>query len=166
MIRVVCDTGPVLHLLEIEALHLLSLAGEVLIPRAVDVELGALVAEWSNKRPPWLHVQPLNAAPAAEAMAWQASGLVHSGEAESLALARSANSNWYLTDDVAARVLAASLGVETHGTIGMLLWGAAEGHLGKLEAADLLEKLSQSSLWISSRVLSEAKAALDDLVTS
>lgn len=162
--RVVCDTGPILHLLEIGALYLLDLTGEVLIPHAVDSELEALVTDWPEKRPPWLHVQSLDTKSAGESAAWQASGMLHSGEAESLELARTTNSDWYLADDAAARVLAVSLGIEVHGTIGVVLWAAATGHLGKPDATIFLEKLAQSSLWVSPRVLAEAKAALDDLV--
>ena len=36
---VVCDTGPILHLLEVDALRLLENAGEVLIPPSVDDEM-------------------------------------------------------------------------------------------------------------------------------
>jgi hypothetical protein len=46
-----------------------------------------------------------------------------------------------------------------------ILWlgAAAQGHLRREEAVTALERLAQSSLWISARVLAEARAALDSL---
>jgi predicted nucleic acid-binding protein len=35
---VVCDTGPLLHLSEAGAIHLLQLAGEIIIPPVVSLE--------------------------------------------------------------------------------------------------------------------------------
>jgi hypothetical protein len=46
MRQVVCDTGPVLHLLEAQALELLQLAGEIYIPKAVTAELAYLMPDW------------------------------------------------------------------------------------------------------------------------
>ncbi len=43
---IVCDTGPLLHLSEAGAIHLLSLAGEVLIPPLVAVEFEANTSGW------------------------------------------------------------------------------------------------------------------------
>jgi len=55
------------------------------------------------------------------------------------------------------------LGLEVHGSLGVVLWAAAVGQIQRAEAEAALERLAQSSLWISARVLAEAKAALDQL---
>ena len=47
--------------------------------------------------------------------------------------------------------------------LGLVLWAAARKHLGREEAAAALDRLTHSSLWISVRVLAEARAALDRL---
>jgi predicted nucleic acid-binding protein len=70
-------------------------------------------------------------------------------------------SNWFLTDDTAARVLAASLGIEVHGSLGIVLWAAATRHLNRSEAEAALNGLAASTLWLSARVLKEANEALD-----
>ena len=44
---IVCDTGPLLHLSEAGASHLLSLAGEILIPPMVVIEFEANAQGWS-----------------------------------------------------------------------------------------------------------------------
>jgi predicted nucleic acid-binding protein len=91
--------------------------------------------------------------------------LLDAGEAEAIALARQLNANWFLTVDAAARVLAASLGLEVHGALGIVLWAATIRHPSRGEAESALNRLAQSSLWISVRVLAEARAALDRLFT-
>ena len=88
---------------------------------------------------------------------------MEAGEAEAIALACQLSAAWFLTDDAAARVFAASLGLEVHGSLGLVLWAAARKHLGHEEAAAALDRLAHSSLWISARVLAEAQAALDRL---
>jgi len=99
----------------------------------------------------------------ADAEAWEQAGLLGSGEAEAIALARQVRADWLLTDDAAARLFAQSLGLEVHGSLGIVLWAAAVGRLNRADIEATLERLAQSSLWISSRVLTEAKAALSRL---
>src|SRR5207253_6764746 len=71
--------------------------------------------------------------------------------------------NWFLTDDTAARVFAQSLGLEVHGSLGIILCAAAMGHLQRAEAGRALDRLAQSSLWVSARVLAAAQTALEQL---
>jgi predicted nucleic acid-binding protein len=82
------------------------------------------------------------------------------GEAEAIALAKQVAADWLLTDDAAARLFASALGVEVHGSLGILLWAAAAGHLDRIKAEAALSGLAASSLWISRRVLEEARSAL------
>lgn len=49
---IVCDTGPLLHLSEAGAVHLLSIAGRVLIPPLVVVEFEANAQGWQP--PQWV----------------------------------------------------------------------------------------------------------------
>jgi predicted nucleic acid-binding protein len=100
---------------------------------------------------------------ATQAARWERVGLLDTGEAEAIALARELNAEWFLTDDGAARVFATALGLEVHGSLGVVLWAAAVGHLNRKEAESALHRLAQSSLWISTRVLAEAHTALDRL---
>jgi predicted nucleic acid-binding protein len=88
---------------------------------------------------------------------------LEAGEAEAIALARQLSAAWFLTDDAAARVFAAALGLEVHGSLGVVLWAAARKHLSHEEAAAALDRLAHSSLWISAQVLAEARAALERL---
>jgi len=85
------------------------------------------------------------------------------GEAEAIALARQVQADWFLTDDAAARLFAQALGLEVHGSLGIILWAAAVGHLNRAAAEGALNRLAQSALWVSAKVLAEARSALDQL---
>jgi predicted nucleic acid-binding protein len=141
----------------------LAAAGEVIVPPAVEGELGTRVSNWSTSRPSWLRVERLSDEDARHAEEWMAIGGLGLGEAEAIALARSLRADWLLTDDAGARVVASLLGLEVHGSLGVVLWAAASGHLNREEAFSLLERLAKSSLWISSGILSEARNALERL---
>ena len=71
--------------------------------------------------------------------------------------------DWFLTDDAAARLMAESLGIEVHGSVGVVLWAAANELVGRLESEIFLTGLEQSSLWLSKKVRVQARAALDRL---
>ncbi len=92
---------------------------------------------------------------------WLGTGLVDAGEAEALAHAKVENADLFLTDDAEARALAESIGVESRGTIGVVLFAAAVGKLGEAEATRTLEDLEErSTLWMSSRVKRAAREAI------
>lgn len=164
MKRLVADTGPLLHLHEAQALHLLSLIGSVSVPVRVITELRKHAPHaFSTTLPTWLTVPPLSSAAQQRATAWQQSGLLHSGEAEALALAEEFRPDWFLTDDAAARLMAESISMETHGSLGVVLWCAARHLIPKADAESYLANLENSSLWLSPRVRAEARMALAKL---
>jgi predicted nucleic acid-binding protein len=158
--RVVCDTGPILHLQEARTLSVLESLGQLYLPPAVQREILARRPDWQRGKPPWLEITDLDARAAEIAAGWLQAGLLDRGEAEALALATQVKADWFLTDDAAARVVASQQGFEVHGSLGVVLWAAATGHLGQAEAEASLAALEASSLWISVRVLGEARAAL------
>ncbi|MFQ5828067.1 MAG: DUF3368 domain-containing protein, partial [Candidatus Methylomirabilia bacterium] len=83
--------------------------------------------------------------------------------AQAIALARSLPADWLLTDDAGARVVASLLRLEVHGSLGVILWAAASGHLQREEGFSILERLAKSSLWVSPRILNEARHTLETL---
>ncbi|MBX3279915.1 MAG: hypothetical protein KF868_18085 [Acidobacteria bacterium] len=166
MRTIVSNTGPLLHLIESQLLALLEPAGEVRIPPAVSIEISRHARNWSLSQTPWIQIAPLIAPHDAQAVGWVQAGLLDVGEAEALALAQQLAADWFLTDDAAARVLASTLGVEAHGSLGVVLWAAATGSLKRDSALTALDRLAQSSLWISVRVLAEAREALNQFFQS
>lgn len=159
---IVCDTGPLLHLSEAGAIHLLSSAGEVLMPPLVAIEFEANAQGWQP--PQWVRQVSLSRATRQKAEEWVRAKKIDAGEAEAIGLALQEQAEWFLTDDAKARQFAESLGLEVHGSIAILLWSVATGLIQeKAVAIRLLENLANSSLWISDRVIQEAQAAIDGL---
>ena len=159
---IVCDTGPLLHLSEAGAIHLLSLAGQVLIPPLVAIEFEANTSGWHP--PQWVRQVALRKPSQQKAEKWVKAKQIDAGEAEAVSLALQEQAEWLLTDDAKARQFAESLGLEVHGSIAILLWSVATGQIReKATATQLLDNLANSSLWISDRVLQEAREAIDIL---
>lgn len=75
----------------------------------------------------------------------------------------SIKANWLLTDDAAARLFATTLGMEVHGSLGVVLWNVAQGRLDREQGLSALTALAQSSLWLSTRTLSDARAAVIEI---
>ena len=88
-------------------------------------------------------------------------GLLGFGEAEAIILAKRLKPDWFLTDDIEARIFANSLGIEVHGSVGTVLWSAGVGHLNYAESKEALDRLSKTSLWISKDILSQAQKAIE-----
>jgi predicted nucleic acid-binding protein len=162
---VVCDTGPILHLAEADALVLLKYAAPVLVPPMVEAETTAHLANWRSHRPPWIEVAPLTPRYAELSKAWFSAGLLDAGEAEAVSLARQVKASWLLSDDAAAALFAKSLGLEVHGSLGVVLWCVAQGFLSGRDGRAVLFRLKESSLWLSERVMKEALEALARLTS-
>jgi predicted nucleic acid-binding protein len=155
---IVSNTGPLLHLYEAGCLHVLDLSGEIHTPETVVAELSFLLPDF--KFPGWIQIDPLEGSYQQLANSWQQAGILDPGEAEALCLAQQLKTNWFLTDDASARILAVTLKIEVHGSLGVILWAAASGYFKYVEATEYMEKLAGSSLWISPRIISEAHKAL------
>jgi predicted nucleic acid-binding protein len=158
--RIVCDTGPLLHLQEAGCLEILQAAGEITIPPAVRSELINHDSFWDRHMPEWIEPGILEPRFLESAAHWLQAGLLDSGEAEALSLATQLKAHWLLTDDAAARLIAQQQGLEVHGSLGVVLWAAATGHFHRFEAERALDSLFHSSLWLSASVRAEARAAL------
>jgi len=159
---VVCDTGPLLHLSEAGAVHLLAEMGEVYVPPLVAEEFEANSQGWNL--PQWVKEVRLEKSIRQKAESWIQANQIDGGEAEAIGLALQVHADWLLTDDAAARQFAEALGLEVHGSVGVLLWGAATGQIGDKQIAHrLLDNLAKSTLWISERVVNAAQQAIDNL---
>ena len=67
------------------------------------------------------------------AHAWVSTDQLDPGEAEAIGLALQVKADWLLTDDAQARRFAERLALEVHGSVGLLLWAVAAGHLNDRE---------------------------------
>ena len=96
MIRiVVCDTGPLLHLSEAGAIHLLQNAGQILIPESVTKEFNQNAQGWNP--PQWIEVHKLDKTAQKRSTKFIESNTVDLGEAEAIALAIQVEADWFVT---------------------------------------------------------------------
>ncbi len=162
MRTVVCDAGPIIHLYEAHCLDLLRQTGSLYLSQRVLNEVQAAL-RMKDPWPEWLRVIGLSPHEQQEAVMWKEVGDLHAGEAEALVLARREKADWFITDDSAARLFISLLGMEVHGSLGVILWNAAHRHLSRAETERVLNDLESSSLWLSARIYKEARQSLDDI---
>lgn len=124
---VVSDTGPLHYLILIEAAECLAeLFARVLIPEIVAVELThpatpLAVRAWMNAAPSWLDCRSEAGAPRPSITPRDA------GERAAIDLAKSVDARLLLIDDRAGDAAARVRGLETTGTLGVLVQGAQLG---------------------------------------
>lgn len=152
---IVCDSGPIIHLYEAGILSLLKPVGEILMPQSVAIEIlhiTGIASDW----PYWLQIVELDLSEQKEAEMWARVGSIHKEEAEAFVLARMKNAEWLLTDDLDARLFVSLMGLEVHGSLGVVLWNVAHENLSQTEAIKALNGFKQSSLWLSAKIFNEA----------
>lgn len=152
MIVAVADTGPLIHLDEVDALQLLSVVDELLIPQTVYEELktGTVPSALST-----IEYELV------EAEITERTADLDPGETAALAVA-SERSAVLLTDDLAARDAAEDIDVEVHGSIGIIVLGYTRGKLTKSKAAELMRALqTETSLFITDAVVERGIALLE-----
>ena len=162
MKTVVCDAGPIIHLYEAHCLVLLRQTGSLYLPQRVFNEVQATL-QMKDPWPEWLRIISLSPHEQQEAGMWKGVGDLHAGEAEALVLARREKADWFLTDDSATRLFLSLLGMEVHGSLGVILWNAAHRYMSRAETERALNDLEASSLWLSARIYQEARQSLDDI---
>ena len=150
--RVVVDAGPVIHLSWIGHLDLLAqLFGEVLLPPAVRDEVlapppGTLGLDRIQRAfaQGWLQVR---ASTAGSSLGLATAGSLAAGEVEALTLAEESEADLVLTDDAAARVVARRHGLDTMGTVGILIEARERGLVHTV--VPLLLELRRLGQWLS-----------------
>lgn len=159
---VVCDAGPIIHLYEANILHLLRNTGEIFLPHGVLIEVLSFT-DIDNHLPDWIQVNKLCFSELKETEMWAKVGDLHKGESEALVLSKIKQADWLLTDDSVARLFASLLGLEVHGSLGVVLWNLAKGYISRKEAEQALSNLQKSSLWLSANIFEEARTAIIDI---
>jgi len=145
----VADTGPLLHLQEIDALRLLKIFKKIIIPPEVELELKSKNFRFSQLSN--MELTPLTAVIKDYSKALQQRYDLDLGEAESIALAKQESIRLIITDDLAARDTAKNLGFEVHGTLALVTRAYAANMIDKKETIKMIKALHQeSSLFITS----------------
>ena len=151
----IADAGPLIHLDELAALDVLGDYPQILIPASVWDEVERHRPNALANQAIFLVKQntpPINAHTISVACLYN----LHRGERDALALCLDLSVNLLLSDDTAARLAATSLGIATHGTLGLLIRAARRQLRSPQEVLALLQAIpKQSTLHLRTSLLNE-----------
>lgn len=156
----IVDAGPCIHLDQIGLLSLLKRLSHLFIPPSVVQELTdarasaelATLAQWPN-----VTVMAARHDPTRSPTPAIKSPSLDRGELDCLRLALTMQPCVFLTDDLAARMVAEKLQIEVHGTVGLIAFAATRGWLAVATAQEGLRTLAQrSTLFITPEIIDEA----------
>ena len=152
--KVVCDSGPIIHLEELNSLHLLSDFREILISNIVHREI---------KRHRRIDFKNLPVVLVPEKIPDNEFLLtlcriysLDAGEIEALAYMENNPQAIFLTDDASARMVAEQMGYKVHGTIGILVRSIRRGQMEVEAVLRILKEIpSQTTLYIRPSLLDD-----------
>ncbi len=155
----VSDTGPMLHLSEINFFEALDIFSQVYIPQEVAHEL----KKYRTSIPSKIRVTEI-------ASEWEDTVKVLTnqndldlGEACALTLALQKKVSLFLTDDLDARVIGKNYNLEVHGTIGILMRAFKEKIIDKKTVVEkIIEINRKSTLFITSDLIKLALQTIED----
>lgn len=151
MLKVVCNSSPLIHLAKIKMLEMLkNFFGEILIPEAVYRECVREGGEREDAKEienaGWVRVMKIKDKELKKAL----NVALDEGESESIVLALEQSADLILLDDYEAREFARTYGLSITGTVGILMKAKKEGKIASLE--EELEKLRESGFWLSNKL--------------
>lgn len=158
--RPAVNASPLIFLSRAGLLDMLKLEGEeIVVPRPVAEEIQGrgtddLTVEAIEKTT-WLKV--VETPPVPDTIrAWD----LGEGESSVLAWGHANPGTIIIVDDLAARRCAATLGIPVRGTLGLILTAKKRGVIP--QARPVLEKLRQSGMYLSDRILNQALALVGE----
>lgn len=157
----VADTGPLIHLAEIESLLLLSIFDELHVPEAVrdEAKKPATVQEFLKS----CQIHSLSVSRVTSFIHDQRLQSLQKGECESLCLCEELSIDLILTDDLAVRKIAQKLGLTPIGSLGVIVKAQKLGRISLAEAENLLIRLQDvSSLYVTRAIVEMAIERLQE----
>ncbi len=155
-LKIVCDSGPIIHLDELNCLHLLEDFQEVLIPDAVQKEIKRYRPLSLSKLSVPFVFSPGNISDNARLLTLCRVFSLDVGEIEALSLMEKNPQALFLTDDASARMVAEQMGFRVHGTIGILVRAIRRSQMEAKEVLSLLKEIpSKTTLFIKRSLLDE-----------
>lgn len=148
MLKVVCNSSPLIHLAKIKMLEILGFFfGEILVPEVVYRECVGEGGEREDakeiEKARWIRVVNIQD----EELKIALNVVLDEGESESIVLALEQSADLILLDDYEAREFARTYGLNITGTVGILMKAKKEGKITSLK--EELERLRESGFWLS-----------------
>lgn len=154
MLKVVCNSSPLIHLARIGELELLrDIFGEVLVPKAVYrecvIEGGDRDDARKIKTASWIRITGIKNIELKKAL----NTSLDEGESEAIVLALEEKADLILLDDYDAREFARIYGLKITGIIGILLKAKYTGRISSL--SEILENLKETGFWLNEDLRSQ-----------
>src|SRR3989338_3010375 len=156
--KVVSDTGPILHLSEVNLLKIINIFKPVIIPEEVEKEL----IKNNIDIPRSIAVIKINPESKDTVKILTNQYDLDLGEAEAIALVLQEKAAYFLTDDLEARQVSKEYGIEVHGTVGIVLRAFREKIIDKKIALEKIKELKASSLFITQDLIDEVMKAIGE----
>lgn len=159
---IVADTTPLSELAKVGRLELLrDIFGIVIIPQEVynEATVGNHPAATQVTLASWIEVQPVCDVQRVEAL--QAQTDLDLGECAAIVLAQELKADQLLIDDLDARKLAKSRGLQLIGTVGILLLAKEDGLIASVK--DVMDELIANGMWIAERLYVDVLAIAQEL---
>jgi len=156
---IVCNAGPLIHLDQVSCIDLLSDFSTLLVPDVVWSE----VLKYRHSALPQSFAARVPAPPVPDAKlaALCRAFSLDAGETACLEILADRGGALFLTDDAAARLVAEEMGIEVHGTIGVLIRSVRCGKRKPSDVLRLLDELpSRSTLFVQKTLLEDIKRKL------
>ena len=154
--KAICDAGPVIHLDELNCIHLLSDFQEIILSSTVWEEV-------KHHRPRALENKDIfftrirqkhHMSEMLRSMCRAFS--LDAGETEALTIVEKHQDSIFFTDDASARLVADRMGFRVHGTIGIIVRAIRKDYMQPNRVIQVLSDIpSKSSLHIKSSLLEE-----------
>jgi predicted nucleic acid-binding protein len=152
------DTGPIIHLDQIDSLQLLSICDDLVLPETVHEELSF------GEIPEELEQLDYNISQSSGDKTYNG---LDSGETAALQIAEERDNVVFLTDGLDARKKAKQLDIPVHGSIGVIALNYGRGRLDFEEAASLMRELqNRSQLFVTDAVIERGTQKLKEIQQS
>jgi predicted nucleic acid-binding protein len=142
---VVCDAGPVIHLDELDSLDTLRGFQNIILPGHVWSEIRRHRPLLTISDIPTAQIVAPEKPPSPRLLAIADAFALDLGEREALVLTEQYHVGLFLTDDAAARLAAESLGLEVHGTLGILVRAIRQRYRSRDQVIESLTQIPKRS---------------------
>jgi len=157
--RAVSDTGPIIHLSEINLIKVFDIFSIVVIPEEVERELKNCKILISKK----IKILKLSPDFKDKVKIFTNQENLDLGEAFAVVLAMQEKIDYFLTDDLNARNVAIKYNIQVHGTIGIILRAFRERIIDKKTAIEKVNELyTKSSLFITKDLVDSVLMAIEE----
>ncbi|OGB89377.1 hypothetical protein A2625_07800 [candidate division WOR-1 bacterium RIFCSPHIGHO2_01_FULL_53_15] len=159
----VSNSGPLIHLAQINRLDLLDVFPEIYIPEEVYSEVSAFDASLKEKLDRAKNIKKTAVAPKnSDQLSKKLKRFnLDLGELQAISLCLEFGKKLFLTDDLDAREAAAELGLDPHGSVGIIVLAYRKKHINYEDAEKAMHALYEiSNLFITKSIINIGIAEL------